>query len=607
MRTIQAAVLPVTTYKGKRMALSGIIYGTTDNKYIQPRLIFSVTQSLTGNYSDITAILCYSRTNTGYTTEGTWEGSITVAGQNFPGSGRLVITYESGTEAMRCTARVYHGADGTASVTLSAAGAISGTTLGSTSLSQTVTLDPIPRYSEITASDTDIGAVCTIKIIKQAQQYRHSIRYSLTGTAPWTYIDENGKTGTMEKVFQRDTVLFTVPDHFYSQIPTAKTGICTLECWTYVTETDYLPEAQRTTFTYRADPNQCGPAVSCRVTDTNSATLALTGSAATLVRYMSDALVEVEATGSCAASVPDTAENIAVWHGGEWRYGAPVAYSGVQSDYFRMWARDSRGYTVYTDHYVKNYVNYIRLTNQTVPVRNAPTGSTVELQITGSCYNGTFGGSKNIYNTVAVWYRLASSSAELSNMAWCQVEPVLSGSTYGATVVLEGLAYDREYWAETWVEDRLAQAVQRVKISRGVPVFDWGREDFCFHVPVELPSLKVDGAQVDLVIASGTWGGWEYRKWSSGTAECWKSKTAAVTCDQPWESLYYGTVSQEQFPAGLFVQTPVLTVTLEHRNVFFSKAAATKDGTGELFALSAARITEAEPCTLQYTARGKWK
>ena len=30
-------------------------------------------------------------------------------------------------------------------------------------------------------------------------------------------------------------------------------------------------------------------------------------------------------------------------------------------------------------------------------------------------------------------------------------------------------------------------------LKKGVPVFDWGEEDFRFHVPVEMPALTVNG------------------------------------------------------------------------------------------------------------------
>ena len=74
------------------MALNGIFYGTTNNSKVKPCIQWSAVQNLKGNYSDVTATLCYSRTNKGYTTMGTWEGSLYFGQQQFSGSRYLKIT-----------------------------------------------------------------------------------------------------------------------------------------------------------------------------------------------------------------------------------------------------------------------------------------------------------------------------------------------------------------------------------------------------------------------------------------------------------------------------------------------------------------------------------
>ena len=77
------------------MALNGTINGSTSNKYIDAKIVWSATQSIVGNYSDVTATLSYSRNNTGYTTGGTWSGSITINGTKTSGSKYMTITYKS--------------------------------------------------------------------------------------------------------------------------------------------------------------------------------------------------------------------------------------------------------------------------------------------------------------------------------------------------------------------------------------------------------------------------------------------------------------------------------------------------------------------------------
>ena len=131
------------------MALSGTIYGTTNNKYIDAKLEWSATQNKTENYSTITATLYYSRTNTGYTTSGKWVGAITINGTEVSSEARITITYQSNTEAMTATVRVPHNTDGTKSCTISASGGFPGLSMDATYLSGTVTLDEIARHNYV--------------------------------------------------------------------------------------------------------------------------------------------------------------------------------------------------------------------------------------------------------------------------------------------------------------------------------------------------------------------------------------------------------------------------------------------------------------------------
>jgi hypothetical protein len=136
------------------MALSGSFTGTTNNNYVQPKITWSATQNIAENYSMVTATLTYSRTNSGYTTSGTWSGSITINGTTTTAtsSGQIYITQNSNTRAMSATVKVPHNADGSKSVTISCTGAIPAASLSSTTCSATVTLDSIPRQANITSS-----------------------------------------------------------------------------------------------------------------------------------------------------------------------------------------------------------------------------------------------------------------------------------------------------------------------------------------------------------------------------------------------------------------------------------------------------------------------
>ena len=162
------------------MALKGTINGSTANKYIDSKIEWSAVQDISGNYSNVTATLYYSRNNTGYTTSGTWSGSITINGTKFAGGPKwLILTEQSNTVAMTCTVKVPHNSDGTKTITISATGSIPGTTLSSTSISSSVTLNTIPRASSLTlsASSVDVGSIITANISRHSSSFKHNVEF----------------------------------------------------------------------------------------------------------------------------------------------------------------------------------------------------------------------------------------------------------------------------------------------------------------------------------------------------------------------------------------------------------------------------------------------
>jgi len=205
------------------MALSGTITGSTDNQYIDAKITWSATQSVDGNYSMVTATLYYSRNNTGYTTYGTWSGKITINGTATSASKSLTITYNSNTKAISATVKVPHNSDGTKTISISASGSISGTSLGSTSVSGSVTLNTIPRASSVSMSTGTMGSASTIKITRASSGFTHTLTYKL-----------GSKTVTIATKTSSTSVSWTpqIAD-FAAQIPKATYGTGTLTCTTY--------------------------------------------------------------------------------------------------------------------------------------------------------------------------------------------------------------------------------------------------------------------------------------------------------------------------------------------------------------------------------------
>ena len=204
------------------MALSGAFTGTTGNQHIFPTIKWSAVQSIDGNYSDVTATLYYSRSNSGYTTSGTWSGGITIDGQWTAGSRYIEVSYQSETLATIATVRVYHEADGSRNVTISATGYISGTSLTSTDIAQTVTLDTIPRATTAVVGNLTMGESGTITLTPASPSFTHTIQY---------YFGE--ASGVIATKTSSKSVSWTPPKSLAEQIPRAAVGIGAIHCTTY--------------------------------------------------------------------------------------------------------------------------------------------------------------------------------------------------------------------------------------------------------------------------------------------------------------------------------------------------------------------------------------
>lgn len=275
------------------MAKSGSFTGSTNNEYIVPKITWSATQSVSGNYSDVTATLTYSRTNTGYTTGGTWNGSITINGTKATGSKYIEITHNSNTAALTAKTRVYHKTDGSKSITISASGSISGSSLSSTTISQSVTLDTIPRATTpvLSVSSVDMGGTVTITLDRASTSFTHRLSYSFGSLT--------GQTSGISSPAAQDTSrTFTPPLSLADQIPKATSGTCTVTCKTYSGNT--LIGTKTATLTLKV-PTSVAPTISS--VSVKEATTGIADKFGVYVQQKSKLSVAISASGARGSTI----------------------------------------------------------------------------------------------------------------------------------------------------------------------------------------------------------------------------------------------------------------------------------------------------------------
>lgn len=130
---------------------SGTIGGWTSNRYITSRIRWSATADSSTRKSTVTAYLDYRRTNSGYKTYGTIRGQLNINGAVSNFSNRVTIS-SGWVNVASFTTTVWHNGDGSKACWIGASGAISGTTLRSTSCGAVVYLDKIAAQSGATTS-----------------------------------------------------------------------------------------------------------------------------------------------------------------------------------------------------------------------------------------------------------------------------------------------------------------------------------------------------------------------------------------------------------------------------------------------------------------------
>ncbi len=469
------------------MALTGLFYGTTSNQFVKPCITWSVVQNAEENYSDVTAVLTYSRTNTGYKTESTWYGGISIDGVYQNGSVFATVTYNSNTQVFSCTQRVYHNEDGTREVTIWADGYFFNTKTYNTSISAVISLDAIAQSARVAATDAVIGGVSTVMVSGLLAGCTYTVRAQFGQLSG--YLDGAGQMGDAPVYLTADTIPFSVPESFYYEIPESPQGVCALTCTTYL---DGAPaaQAQECTFTVTADKNRCAPLLAPEVTDCNPVTLALTGDAAKLVRCASTALCVMGAQGQYGASIVQRriGEITLQEDTGE--------ITGVESPELTFWVKDSRGYEA-SQTVTPEMIAYLPLTLNASVSRTDPTGSTGILTAQGQCFCGAFGQQDN---TLTVSYAVDGGTVSGQTVA------VNTDNSYCVQIPISGLTYDRHHTVQVFAQDLVREvSLAPIGVGKGTPVFDWGENDFNFHVPVNFEKgFTARGSLADLLYPVGS-------------------------------------------------------------------------------------------------------
>lgn len=463
---------------------SGIIdFGrnNTTGRYLQGKIEWSsVADNSVNNDSDVTARIYVKKGHNDYAltdaTYGTWTYGITING-SFVSGVKTASVLESYVLIGEVTARnIAHNGDGTKSIVISGyVGGPSGTSFSSerTEGSATVNLDTIPRATTIAADRADIESTLLISIDRKNKNFTYSLEYAF-GTLRG-YVDANGNPTSSEVKLTKDSPWFNLPPVFYTQIPNSDSGRGTLYCRTYSGNTQ-IGDTQSTSFYAVASRSLCSPTLTYSAVDTNPVTTALTGDENILVKNHSVVHCQVQGLPKNSATIKTATVN-----------GKAVTLDAsfcgsldttVVSGTIPFYVQDSRGFGC-TEESAHTLIDYTDLTCTVAAARTDPTSGKANLAIEGKFFNGSF---TAVDNVLTIMYKV--NGGEWMPVDISEVE--LGEEGYSVTALLTDLDYQKSHTIEVLVKDRIKEIRKSVTIGKGIPVFDWGENDFRFNVPVSV-------------------------------------------------------------------------------------------------------------------------
>lgn len=406
-----------------------------------------------------------------YNHSGDTLGSIAVNGSSYSLDGKNV-DYNTTTTLYEATHTVTHSADGSKTVTVAAQFDPNTPGTSRMTVSKTITLTAIPRASTLAATDANIGGVSMVAVNRRSSEYTHSIAYTfgtLTG-----YLKADGSLSQTEQKFSDTTIGFSLPESFYAQIPNAPSGVCTLTCTTYK-GTVKIGNPQSATFTATADMTLCAPSAMLTVTEGNETVASVTGGGM-LVRYASTARCVLETAGRNGATVTECYINGVK--------GDTLLISGVENNRFTFDVTDSRGYHS-AGLFQVDMADYIPLTAKLTAGRTDPTSGNATVTVSGN-YCGAI--TEELENRLTLQCTVAGAEVTLI--------PTFTENGYHASANVTGLDYRKSHSVRVTLADRFTTLDLSATIGKGVPVFHWGEEDFCFNVPVSVPDPTADAHAV---------------------------------------------------------------------------------------------------------------
>ena len=365
------------------------------------------------------------------------------------------IKLYNGTLIKEGTYTIEHNNDGNKSFSVEIKAGIYKSSYNCTA-SKTFELLTIPRASDVTASDGVINQPILITIDKKNKNYTTKLFYKFEG---------GDYTSIFDSPIEETQINFILPLSTYDLIPDKKSIKGYIKADTY-NQTVKIGDSKETTFIAYANEIACSPGIEdTSILDTNTKTIALTGSNQRFIKYVSKPQLSWNAVAKYESIIKSEKINGVI---------AESPLITEWADSYKLVVTDSRGFTNTYDFLMENIVPYFLPKIKASGKRENPTSSKIFITLKGKYYVGSFDSANQNQNIKKCICKYKKKTDE----EWTQItlnpnvdeDGNFELNNYDLGEICD---YSSSWMFEVSIEDSISSDTYSFIINKGIPNHNW--------------------------------------------------------------------------------------------------------------------------------------
>ena len=320
-----------------------------------------------------------------------------------------------------------------------------------------IDLPKIPRANTLTYSYTTIDEPIKFSIGKASSNFTSTLTF-------YTYNEDDSysNTYTIAEKTNETSINYTIPAEILNTLLSKNKTKNNIQFWFYIYTYSGNNQLGYNLYITNISLKQTNPIVSANYEDTNSTTIALTGSSSKIIKYVSKPKVVITATPQQQA---DIVSYSTIWGNSSSTTKETTFTNGIDSNILNVSAKDSRNWVGSISYDItENYINYIKLGYEKFTLeRPETTSNTINANLNGVWFNGNFGVSTN---TLELKFRYKEKDGSYGEYQTITLTIENNKFSYSGSI---GDAYDyqKQYDFEFVLTDKIMSLVATFNVTSG--------------------------------------------------------------------------------------------------------------------------------------------